>query len=102
MKKTYLDLSTGHLSRGTMCKLDDYGTVSNWAALGWPAISLGVYPAGYFVTVPDFMHVTSEQMRALPGDLATCLLHAVSEGAEMIRFDADGHIDGDLPYYQEI
>lgn len=98
MKKTYLDLSTGHLQQHTLDKL----TQIDGKRQGWPAMTIATYREGVFVSVPDFNLVSSEQMRALPADLASMLLQAASEGAQLIRFDADGYVDGDLPYYQEI
>lgn len=108
MKKTYLDLSTGHLSRDTMNLLDKAG-YQYWHAVNqrlpdtWPAMSLGQYPHGYFITVPNIDDAdVIEQLKAVPQDLRCCLLFAASEGAELIRFDADGYVDGDLPWFQEV
>ncbi len=103
MKKSYLDLSTAHLSRDTRNLLDRYDGVNNWQALGWPAITLASYEYGWFVTVPPVeLPDVAYQMESMPADLRCCLLEASVQGCDLVRFDADGHIDGDLPYYQEI
>lgn len=102
MKKTYLDLSTGHLSRDTRNFLEKEHNSATRGAMGWPAMTIAAYEYGWFITVPDFKLVSEAQMDSMPHDLGTCLLLASAEGAELLRFDADGYIDGDLPYYQEI
>jgi len=104
MKKAYLDLSTAHLSRDTQNLLDErIGHDEFFHLCGWPPLSMARYTYGYFITVPDPLdEQVIEQMKDMPQDLRCCLLHAASEQCELIRFDADGYVDGDLPYYKEI
>ncbi len=101
MKKAYLDLSIDHLTTDTRVELH-ISTANERMARGWPALTIAPYGYGYFITVPDVMAPgVSEQMYNLPPDLAFLLTHAASEECELIRFDTDGYVDGDLPWYGE-
>ena len=102
MKKTYLDLSAGHLTPETREALINT-SVQGRMASGWPALSIGEYEYGWFVTVPPLdIPGVGAQMHNLPRDLRECLFYAFQQGAELIRFDADGDECGDITFYQEI
>lgn len=90
--KSYLDLSTGHLTKETMDNLS-YDTGRH----GWPAMSIASYAYGAFVTVPDFKEADCSN---LPDDLRAVLRHAYDEGCELVRFDADGEERDDLPTFE--
>jgi hypothetical protein len=92
---TYLDLSTGHLSRVTMDALERIDADHNVRSgnYGWPAMTVAAYEHGCFVTVPT--DAEQEQWDALPTDLLSAITHARKLGAAVIRFDSDGEtIDG--------
>lgn len=89
MIHSYLDLSTAHVEQTTM---GDLGRYDSWPDHGWPAMSIGVYPCGAFVTVPD-------RFDGLPEDLERVLRYAKSLGASLVRLDSDGDATHKLPVY---
>jgi hypothetical protein len=96
---TYLDLSTGHLTEKTREQIEL--TADNpvrTRETGWPAMSIGVYEYGYFITVPD---CSQQSLLTLPDDLAGVMRYAQRLGIPLLRFDSDGdRIDG-LPFHED-
>lgn len=93
MIHSYLDVSTEHITRGTMAKLESGSS----HLYGWPAMSIANYEYGCFVTVP--LDTEPEQWEALPPDLAKVLDYARKLGAILVRFDAEGEPAHKLPTY---
>ena len=96
MKLTYLDLSTCHVRQETMAALGVYESGAH--DMGWPAMTIASYECGAFITVPSEM--SNEQMDALPSDLEEVLSWARAAGATLVRLNADGAIDPDLPTFE--
>lgn len=101
MKATYLDLSTGHLSRGTMHNLELLACPDHFDS-SWPAMTIAAYPHGVFITVPA--DCTEEQSAALPADLRAVFDYAKHPDREaniqLLRFDSDGDQLDNLPFYE--
>ena len=80
----YLDLSTGHVTRKTMTRIEendpDYPIITN-------------YPHGAILWVPE------EIEHSLPFDLLTVLMYAKGRDCRLVRLDADGDKHTDLTYY---
>lgn len=89
---TYIDMSTSHVSAGTMLLLE-HGI----KPVGWPAMTIAPYEYGVFVTVPPRPDDDEgeEAWLDLPSDLAAVLLFARAQDAYVVRLDADGdQVDG--------
>ena len=100
---TYLDLSTGHLTDATRMLLDDYADHqraphSNVGVNGWPAMTVGAYDRGFFVTVPD---AKEQDLSGLPADLVAVMRHAQHTRVPLLRFDSDGDTVPNLPFYED-
>jgi hypothetical protein len=91
MLYTYLDLSTGYLTQRTMDKMQRGDN-------NWPAMSIGAYPNGFFVTVPDVME---QSLSSLPDDLAGVMRYAQRLGIALLRFDSDGDTVPGLTRYED-
>jgi hypothetical protein len=93
---TYVDISTGHVSRATMELLSSAGAIDNpCREHGWPAMTIAPYEYGVFITVPnlDDPECCSQQQRnALPLELELILTYALRHGAQVVRLDADGDV----------
>lgn len=101
MKLTYLDLSTGHLSKQTMELLERAGDRTQVATetAKWPAMTIAAYAHGMFVTVPD-PDVSYAQYGEMPSDLADVVHHAQVNGINLLRFDSDGDWIKGLPTFE--
>lgn len=86
---TYLDISTGHISRDTMDFLESIA--------GTNAIhqTVAEYEYGCFVSVPD----EPDYHEDVPADLRQVLDFARAKGCFIVRFDADGEHYADLPSF---
>jgi len=104
--KTYLDLSTMHLTQATAACLAHTGQAGDCstgecsdariAALGWPAMTVSAYDAGSFVSVPG----GETAWDAMPEDLQGVLRFAQQMDVLMVRFDPDGETAVELPVYE--
>lgn len=92
-----LVLATGHVTHATMDLLE-LGTDSLYGGRGWPAMSIGSYPHGVFMTVPPLY--LEEEYTNLPPDLRAVCDFARAKGCDLLRLDADGDIVDTLPLYQ--
>lgn len=84
-EKTYLDISTAHLTYKTFCRLN--------------AISLPYtykYDEGVFITIPD---KSETDITGMSGDLRNLLRYAWNNNIDLIRMDCDAEIIDDLPAY---
>lgn len=83
----YLDLSTGHLSEDT---------INDWAK-DCPYPVIAGYDYGLIVSVPGEGYVDGES--EVPADLRDVLVYARKQGCTMVRFDSDGDVLEELPYF---
>lgn len=88
MKLQYLDLSTSHLTQTTVQELDS-GTFSG--------ITVANYEYGVFVSVPGASGDIDEL--TAPEDLKRVLRFAREAGCDVVRFDADGDTEAELPRF---
>jgi hypothetical protein len=86
---TFLDISTGHLSKAT-AEMLDATQVKKWPVAGLRG------PFGWLV----FTHEDSLEYRNPPTDLKACLAFARSRGIRWIKFDCDAETLPDLPTYE--
>ena len=103
--KTYLDLSTMHLSQETANRLAHTGQAGDCstgecsdariAAMGWPAMTVSAYDVGSFVSVPGGETSWDE----MPDDLQAVLRFAQAMDVLLVRFDPDGDVAAELPLY---
>lgn len=96
--RTFLDLSTGHLTPATRDKLDEWCgaidlTRKSHSADGPPTL-MGATDCGWFV-------YTMADTEGMPADLAECMAYACNEDCSYILFDCDGPYDKSLPVYEE-
>lgn len=100
---TYLELSTGHLTRETLDALEAANDKPAWMVReDWPAMTIANYAYGVFITVPNLSDIdVAGQVKTLPYELAGCLAHAHAKGIHLLRFDSEGdEIDG-LPVFDD-
>lgn len=98
---TYLDLSTGHLTQDTMDRIGhaaDLERDGRYNPDGWPAMSIGCYRHGVFLTVPD---PDEQNLFGVPRDLFNVLRYAQDMGIPLLRFDGDARAVPGLPLYEE-
>lgn len=87
MIHTYFDLCTSHVSQATMQQIQETGDQQRLGKPGpyyWPAMSIGVYPYGAFVTVPE-----PDRLDELPTDLAAVMRLAQQLNVTVVRLDRD-------------
>ncbi len=96
---TCLELSTSHLDKDTMRRLET-STSQERLASGWPAMSVANYEYGVFLTVPDLANAWVVTQLGVLGEqypnLADALTLAQSLGVTLIRFDADAPTNDNL------
>jgi hypothetical protein len=94
MIRTFLDLSSGHLSPDTQAWLD--AQLAD-AVLRAPENSHAAMIAGGRTRHGWFIHAPEGVAEGLPADLATVLLKGREQGAEYVLLDCDAPPHPDLP-----
>lgn len=84
--KTYLDISTAHLTQGTFGKLNSMDIPYTYN-----------YDEGAFISVPDKEEVS---IITMPDDLRILLQYAWDNDIDLIRMDRDAEVCDDLPVYE--
>jgi hypothetical protein len=82
------DLSTSHVTQATMQQIEETGDqqrLGNRGPYGWPAMSIGVYEYGAFLSVP-----ARDELDKLPIDLAAVMRFALLMNASVVRLDNNG------------
>jgi hypothetical protein len=90
---SYLDLSTGHVSKKTMEWLNAALPIESHCH----GLTIAPYEYGAFVSVPSKAETIDE--RECPDDLKTVLKFAQQKSCSIVRFDRDGETIEDLPYF---
>ena len=84
-EKTYLDISTAHLTYKTFCRLNAISPPYTYK-----------YDEGVFITIPD---KSETDITGMSGDLRNLLRYAWNNNIDLIRMDCDAEIIYDLPAY---
>lgn len=101
MINTYLDIAINHLSYATTLMLSG----NDEGRKGWPALSIGEYEYGFFVTVPpsdiDAAGNATEftSWSEMPRDLEKVFRFAQKVGVMLIRFDSHAEEIEEIPAF---
>jgi hypothetical protein len=88
--RSFMDLSTAHLTPATMDWLDSFLGKDNFTH--WVAVT----PYGWFLYADE-----EGDREYFPADLIACFAYARKHGAEYILFDRDADAVDDLPQYDD-
>lgn len=100
--RSFLDLSTAHLSTATRTWLDEQGRIAALCRTSTdprPAFCMGSTSDGWLCWAG--MEDDEANLQALPFDLIRCIRHAKRLGCDYILFDCDAEIDEALYVYED-